>query len=293
MRKVKKAPYRKRIAKNKKRQKSHAYRQVGKIERGAIFVVVIMVTLMFAAYIFVGGTLPTKLPGINNNLVVVIPPTLKPAQSNLQLETFSGATVTPIPPPPSAGPTGQNGPMTNLCLDQTINNEPRILVGYSPASGQTVGATGQIKVWVSDENPPCIGTGEVANPTTGTITTPGNHTEKAPDGYLWEPALYIAPNLAESGGTPFFPDFIKGTYNNAAKVLGTCEGNIGSNSKPPSGPAIDPLPPGPPPDEPDYQDEYIWNVSKLGLSPGTYNAEFVVHDGDEDRGVGCVNITIQ
>lgn len=69
----------------------------GTIERGAIFIVIIIMTLVFAAYIFVGGTLPTKMPGTNNNLVVLIPPSKQPARSNLQLYTFSGATVTPFP----------------------------------------------------------------------------------------------------------------------------------------------------------------------------------------------------
>jgi hypothetical protein len=38
--------------------------------------------------------------------------------------------------------------------------------------------------------------------------------------------------------------------------------------------------------------EYVWNVNSLGLSPGTYDAEFVIHDGDKDRGIGCVTIVI-
>jgi hypothetical protein len=30
----------------------------------------------------------------------------------------------------------------------------------------------------------------------------------------------------------------------------------------------------------------------LGLAPGTYAAEFLIFDGDRDRGIGCVNIEI-
>ena len=41
-----------------------------------------------------------------------------------------------------------------------------------------------------------------------------------------------------------------------------------------------------------YTGEDIWDVSSLGLAPGTYIAEFVIHDGDRDRGVGCVTIVI-
>jgi hypothetical protein len=38
--------------------------------------------------------------------------------------------------------------------------------------------------------------------------------------------------------------------------------------------------------------EDIWDVSSLGLRPGTYVAEFGIHDGDDNRGVGCVTIVI-
>jgi hypothetical protein len=41
-----------------------------------------------------------------------------------------------------------------------------------------------------------------------------------------------------------------------------------------------------------YTTEDIWDVSALGLKPGTYSAEFVIHDGDRDRAIGCVTITI-
>ena len=41
-----------------------------------------------------------------------------------------------------------------------------------------------------------------------------------------------------------------------------------------------------------FSTEFIWDVASLGLKPGTYLAEFVIHDGDHDRAVGCVVITI-
>lgn len=115
--------------------------QKGKIERGAIFVVIILVTLMFAAYIFVGGTLPTKLPGANNNLVVVAPPSLQPAKNNLQLYTFSGATVTPVPTsvPPSSNQTGSSG-----YPDQTNY--------FSPYGVTTINADQKIVTDLSDTN---------------------------------------------------------------------------------------------------------------------------------------------
>jgi hypothetical protein len=184
--------------------------------------------------------------------------------------------VPPPPPPPS------------LCSDRTINNEPEILAGYSPASGQAVARDGQIKVWITDEAAAIIAPGEVIDPTTGLIVTPGDRSARAPDNYLWEPALYIAPQTAESGGTPHFPQAIKGWYNNNPPLGG---------GKPVKGagvqvPGIDPPPPGTQLSE-KFNTEDIWDVSALGLAPGTYTAEFVIHDGDTDRAVGCITIVIE
>jgi hypothetical protein len=172
-------------------------------------------------------------------------------------------------------------PMPMLCQAGGVNNEPEILVGYAPATGQSVGAGGQIKVWVNDEGAPIIAPGELVDATTGAITTPGDRTAKAPDGYLWEPAVYLAPQTAENGGTPHFPDFIRGDYNNTTKKGAGL--HTGGMEPPPAGSVLAEM----------YTAEMVWNVDALGLAPGTYIAEFVIHDGDRDRGVGCVTITIQ
>jgi hypothetical protein len=175
-----------------------------------------------------------------------------------------------VPPPPS------------LCKDRKINNEPEILAGYSPADGESVSVGGQIKVWITDEHAAFIAPGEQLDPTTGAITMPGDRGAKASDGYLYEPALYIAPDSAEKGGKPYFPSAIKGPYNNAPDM---------GKRMVIAGAPIDPAPAGVHLGE-KYDSEDVWNVSDLGLSPGTYIAEFVIHDGDEDRGVGCVTIVV-
>ena len=145
---------------------------------------------------------------------------------------------------------------------------------------------------MDDENAPFIAPGEIVDSTTGNITTPGDRTAKAPDGYLWEPALYILPQSAATGGTPHFPVMIKGDFNNAPPTRGT--GGTGA--------PIDPSPGGAGAAPTcifgiciggtAYHAEYIWDVNSLGLPPGNYAAEFLIFDGDRDRGVGCVNITI-
>ncbi|HEX2675195.1 MAG TPA: hypothetical protein VHM19_01110 [Polyangiales bacterium] len=186
---------------------------------------------------------------------------------------------------------GKPPEMPKLCTDRAINNEPEILVGYAPASGQSVAANGQIKVWINDECPELIAPGEQLDPNTGAITAPGDRTAKAIDNYLWEPALYIAPNTAESGGTPHFPQFIKGWYNNGqVPPEGFSCRRMGIMNASPGAP-MEPAPPGTNMSEM-YSTEVIWNVSDLGLSPGSYIGEFVIHDGDHDRAIGCVTITI-
>jgi hypothetical protein len=188
-------------------------------------------------------------------------------------------TVCEVPPPPA------------LCKDATVNNEPEILAAYLPATGQTVARNGQIKVWVNDEWPPFIAQGEVVDPKTGAVLTPGDRAGKAPDGYLFEPALYIAPETAESGGTPHFPQWIKGQYNNNPAAGKPKGGKMGTAPVFAQGAPMDPVPSGTPMRE-KYADEYVWDVCALGLAPGTYTAEFVIIDGDQDRAVGCVTIVI-
>jgi hypothetical protein len=175
-----------------------------------------------------------------------------------------------------------------LCRDQSVNTEPEILVGYEPALGQTVSQSGQIKIWVNDECWPTIAPGEQIDPATGNVTAPGDTSAKAADGYLVEPALYIAPQTAENGGTPHFPTQVKGDYNNDANCW--CGGILGCQSHP-AAPPIDPPPAGTQLFEP-FTAEFIWDVSSLNLPPGSYTAEFVIHDGDVDRGVGCVSIDV-
>jgi len=75
---------------------------------------------------------------------------------------------------------------------------------------------------------------------------------------------------------------IKGQFNNDP---------LTSNNVVVQGAPIDPPPAGVNLSQ-QYSGEDVWDVSSLGLAPGTYSAEFVIHDGDRDRGIGCVTIVI-
>jgi hypothetical protein len=172
-----------------------------------------------------------------------------------------------------------------LCTPGGANDEPEILVGFAPATGGHVAANGQIKVWVNDECPPAIAPGEQVDPATGMITTIGDRMAVAADGYLWEPALYIAPATAEHGGQPHFPTRILGTFADGPTSHSGCASRA-LNSM-----GIEPVPPGTSASSM-FTAEFVWDVSSLGLAPGSYEAEFVIHDGDRDRGVGCIPFTI-
>jgi hypothetical protein len=275
--------------KRKKKKLSTKKMQQGTV--GNFFVFGVLALLIVAGITAVGG-LPSETQPTSGTEVNIVTPTENPTHSTLQLQTFGYVTIAPTPTlAPIAG--------SPLCQPGGANDEPGIISATSPASGQTVSATGQIKVWVDDEGAPIIAQGETTN-SDGSIANKGNQTQLAPDNYLFEPAVYIDSATAESGGSPFFPDYIKGQYNNDPND--TSAGFARNSNNIVTGAAIDTPPAGAStagcifgsnffPNC--YKAEYIWNVSSLGLSAGTHRAEFVIHDGDFNRGVGCVNIQVQ
>ena len=267
--------------KRKKKKFSAKNMQRGSI--GSFFVFIVLVILIIAGISAVGG-LPSQEAPQTGQVVRVITPTTGATYSNLQLKTFGYITLAPTPtiaqpPPDTPGqpPVGK----TALCQSGGINAEPEIIAATIPSAGQSVSSTGQIKVWVMDEGAPII-------------APSGNLNEKGPDGYYYEPAVYLDAATAESGGSPHFPNVLKGQVNaNPQKPIMTTSFTPAV--------ATDPLPAGANTNGcfagskffQCYTAEYIWNVSSLGLNSGTHRAEFVVHDGDYERGIGCVNISIQ
>jgi hypothetical protein len=193
------------------------------------------------------------------------------------------------------------------CGDPNVNTERGMIVAYSPAAGQAVGAAGQIVVWANDECPLVIAPGEKVDPSTGAITVPGNRSAKLSDGYLAEPALYVAPATAENGGTPHFPTAIKGGFNSSypPSELMACDCNGGfvalqdapAHLLAPDGGAATLVPMDPPPPGTTlscfYTAEYVWDVPSLGLAPGTYGVELSIPDGDGDRQEACLTVLIQ
>jgi hypothetical protein len=229
-----------------------------------------------------GGSV-TSPPLMNNCMGLSCTP-----ESDLSRSLACSATMClqPTPRQPMNPPVAPMAPPVMapaLCNNPAVNTEGQILVGYFPPLGTLVGAGQQIKVWVTDENPPFIAPNEQTDHTTGQVITPGDRTAVAADGYKWEPALYIAPSTAEDGGTAIYPNYMRGDYCNTPPTRCIVKG---------PGPAIEPAPAGSG-GLLQYTAEFIWDVSALNLTPGQYIAEFVIHDGDRDRGVGCVNIQLK
>ena len=197
----------------------------------------------------------------------------------------------------------------NLCRNSAFSDEVLILIGTDPAPGQAIGPDGVIRVWVTDEGAPKIAPGEIVDPDTGKITTPGDRT--ATDGrgkgfYLWEPALYITAitsanergpysGNAEDGGKPYFPSMIKGDYNPLSDF-----GIFSSHQY--HGPPVDDYTKfenGPSFKQTDnigfawshaFTAEYIWDVNSLKIPHGVYHAEIVTHDGDVNLSVDCIAV---
>ena len=194
-----------------------------------------------------------------------------------------------------------------MCDDPFANSEPEILAAYSHAPGESVAANGQIKVWITDELPPYIAEGEQIDETTGRIVVPGDLAGLNFDGYLNEPTLYLT-SATTSMATGFYPQWVMGDYNNMPSAGPDITKLFGGTV--PHGPAPEPLPASATGVLPQtYNSEFIWEVSEGGtgevevfefiwevsemqLEPGSYSAEFVVHDGDLDRAVGCIAIDI-
>jgi len=284
-------PIKRKVVKHKRKKISTKKMQRGSI--GSFFVYIILIILIIAGISAVGG-LPSQGSPTSGQVVTIVTPTTGATYSNLQMKTFGYITLAPSPtlaPPPPDTP-GQPMPPTALCRPGGLNVEPEIIASTVPANGQSVSGNGKIKIWVFDERAPMIAPNEKTN-SDGSISNPGQQTVKAPDTYLYEPAIYLDSHTAESGGSPHFPQYVKGKYNNNPKDLA---GSLAFRNVV-QGAAIDPVPAGAITSgciySLCYKAEYIWNVANLGLSQGTHRAEFVIHDGDVDRGIGCVNIQIQ
>jgi hypothetical protein len=259
----------------------------------------------------VGGTIPTKLPAYNNNLVALspAPPDPNVTTDSLQLRTFYGATITPYPTA-AGGPVGGTNPLQYQDCGHVLigKTEPEIMWAFDLNSSAASGNQMAIKAFYADEHALTLGSGTVSPMTkqpADHIINPnvGDLTQRDPNKLPFAPSVFLTdttttPNAdtgdAENGGTPLPPSDVFGSW----KALGAADPSqpnaanlAGGDAWPPSN--------GPTGDEGhdvNYTDEIIWKLSDLKLNgqpltPGhTYRAEIVIHDGDStgDIGEACV-----
>src|SRR5438105_2900536 len=101
--------------KGKKLSKRIHVSRGGLIDKGAVYVVVIMTILSFGAYAMVGSTHPAKPPPPNNNLIEPHPSVSHSSNTGLQLRTFT---------PPTAPPTSPKQPLPSLCTPMPVPITP-------------------------------------------------------------------------------------------------------------------------------------------------------------------------
>ncbi len=239
----------------------HKAWQRGKVDTGTMYIIVILLILFGIAYLVTGPS-PTQSTVNTGTEVVIGEAQSEDAKARLQLYTFAAATITP--------------PASSVCSKGGINTRPEILVYSTPKNGEAISIDGQIKVWANDTAPLLIAPGERITRNSGAIIAPGDRAAKAPDGYIWAPALYIFPQTVDAGGQPYFPSSIRGDYNN-----GTIRLAFGIERLPASIQLQN-----------RYTAQYIWNVKDLGLQPGSYQLQFVIHDGGTGRAVKCISMRV-
>jgi len=236
------------------------------INTGALYIIFIMLAIAGFGYLISGPT-PSETPILTGPEVALTAGKSGNAQSNLQLYNFNGATITP--------------PITSLCSKGGANVHPEALIAYAPSQGSGVSSQGQIDLWVTDTQQPYIAPGEQITKSTGAVKAAGDRTATAPDTYRIEPQLFIFPQTMEKGGKQYYPDFVRGDYNNGTVTTPATGVSYGADLLPTYA-----LPTS------NYVVEYVWNVANIGLTDADYNIEFVVHDGHLKLGVRCMTIRV-
>lgn len=313
----------KKIKRIKKRSRINLKR--GKIDRGTIFIVAIMTSLMFAGYIFAGGTLPEKIPAPRTVGIMSVDLKEKyPQEPGIQLHTFVGVTITPYPTSPGAAPN-PDLPSNTVDCGYTIQgtDEPEVLWAYRLASTPASNNEISLQVFYTDEHTLTMGSGSVSPMSQSPadhINSPnvGNTSVRDGNSFPLSPAVFltdITTNAtdvsgdAQKGGIPQSPSDVYGAWksagtNDPSTPNGT---NLGAGAdawpatngpgKTISIPGVGVIDIGESTGQ-QWTAEIIWKTSQLKLngqplqSKHTYRAQFAIHDGDRDGDVGSACVTV-
>ncbi len=286
-------------------------KDAGKIERGAIFVVVILTLLIFTAFMFVGGNIPTKLPLLNTtNLVSVQEPKNQPAKNNLQLYTFEGVTLTPYPTL-QAAPQVSTIPSSDVDCKTTIkgSEEPEVIWAYRIAQTAASGNQPSVQIFYNDEWAMPLGSKAMTKQPTDHITNPPiNLNNRDENNFTISPALYITDITAnaadtsgdaQNGGVPQPPSDVYGAWKTDDMGLQAMMGNrtdlgAGADAWPAAnGPAGG--------GSQLWTAQIVWKIANLKTKTGaalekghTYRIQGAVHDGDSVGDIGeiCLSFTM-
>jgi hypothetical protein len=298
----------KKIIKKRNHKKRNFFRNRGGVNKGTIYVVVIMICLVFAAYIMVGGTLPAKIPKPNNNLVSLIFPPDQPAASSLQLHTFYGATLTPNPTQPTSLPQPTTSVYNPTLIDCGYGASPQqpMIWGYTvdstPASANTVA----LKIFYTHTFALSLGTGgnisQMTTHPTDHITNP-NVGNTGPSLFLTDITTSLTDKSGdfESGGKANTPSDVYGTWkSDGAPNPAQNQTDLGAGA--------DPWPPANGPSgghNTNFSSEIIWKLSGVkatdpankqyvALQSGhTYRGEVILQDGESPGSKTTMCITFK
>jgi hypothetical protein len=287
------------------------------IDKGAIYVVVILTLLIFGGYILVGGTLPTKLPAPNTNLVNVIESPPEPTKSGLQLNTFTGVTYTPAPtkvPEDIPIDTIYHPQLIDCNNDTTLNQDPSMIWAFTSGKSEASGGVEGLRAFYTNLNALVLGAGNISRMTNSpadSVVSPlvGDQAANDQNGLPFFPSLFITditdiPSAtigdAQYNGRPNRPDFIYGAWKASGEQDPIENGDQrGANA--------DPWPPANGPGgshDQNFTAEVVWKMEDLSaydpesnsqvfLNPGNrYRVQVILHDGSDpsDAGVACYNL---
>lgn len=275
--------------------------QRGKIEKGAIYVVVFLVCLIFLGYMFVGGNLPSKLPKGSNELVVLKMPAPETQKGALQLYTFQGATLTPVPTLITNQPA-QLTKFAEASCPQALTGKVQPQIIWAHKVSQTAASDNQVafNIFYGAGTPLTAGTKAMTKPTTDKIINPGVTAARDGNNLPLSPAIFITDVSANSadisgdaqnGGAPQPANTIFGSWRpeNGTQPATQNGTNLGAGADP--WPASN-VPAGTNQRDLSWSSQIIWKIANLKTKDGqpvqsgkTYRFQIVLHDGNNPPGI--------
>jgi hypothetical protein len=262
-----------------------------KSEKG--YITLLLLVLIGFGYLMSGGFMPLISHAVTDpTAYALVDPPLLTAQKTLQLQSL----------------TFVQGACDPGYLE---SGEPGILYAAKPGPNDIAGGNDSIRLWYTDEHAVTLGVGSVSpmvNHPADTIANPnvGDLAQKDSFGFPLFPALFITDVTfdpkntsgdAQNGGTPIPPSIVYGSWKESNGSDPNPENGLtlpaGAEAFP-SSPSI--IHSAGSKVEQGYGALIVWTISSLGLAPGhSYRAQFVVHDGDNNRtggdiGIGCTTI---